>query len=418
MIFTRRPSSSARASCRTCTSWVLLCLAVWAPGCGGSSSMGGDASVDSGSVDLSIGDQGMCNPGPVTTATVNPSPPGATTTSSTLFDGRCGAAVGQLFPPSAPWNQSVRETCVDPRSNAIIQYLEAVVDGSQTFRIDLGNAEDDYGFNPLAADSSTTTYPFDTTDEFYTPHCDEVPIPVPATGRLEGEPDYTCAGDGDCHLTVLETAGCELFEMWRANDVLGDFAGGCLAVWDTTSVGTDLRGLSCTSADAAGLPILPMLVTPLQVRAGAIRHALRFILPNEAVQRHVYVRPATHNPLTEERHGQPASGPNGTMPPPYGVRLRLRADFDTSALSPGAQAMAEALKEYGMIHADGGNVTFIASNDTYAGASWGDADIDLGPDDLRDAGMSWTDFEVVSDLDDVSSMEDVECSRTPRMELP
>ena len=105
------------------------------------------------------------------------------------------------------------------------------------------------------------------------------------------------------------------------------------------------------------------------------------------------------------------------MPPPYGVRLRLRASFDTSGLSPGAQAMAEALKEYGMFHADGGNVTFIASNDTYAGASWGDADIDLGPNDLRDAGMAWTDFEVVSDLDDVESMEDIECSRTPRMEL-
>ncbi len=389
------------------------------PGCGsGGSNLGGDASTDGALPDLSIGDQGMCQPGPVTTATVNPSPPGASTTPATLFDGRCGAAVGQLFPPSAPWNQSVRETCVDPRSNTIIQYLAAVVDGSQTFRIDLGDSDNDYGFQPLAADGSTTTYGFTPTDEFYSPHCDEVPIPVPSTGRLEGEANYTCAGDGDCHLTVLETEGCELFEMWRANDVLGTFEGGCLAVWDATTVPSDLRGLSCTSADAAGLPIVPMLVTPLQVRSGTIRHALRFILPNEAVQRFVYVRPATHNPLTVERHGQPASGPQGTMPPPYGVRLRLRADFDTSGLSPGAQAMAEALKEYGMFHADGGNVTFIASNDTYAGASWADADIDLGPDDLRDAGMAWTDFAVVSDLDDVESMEDVECSRTPRMELP
>lgn len=397
----------------------LCVLAALTPGCGSSGgNLGGDASTDTGLLDLSIGDQGMCEPGPVTTATVNPSPPAPSTSPANLFDGRCGAAVGQMFPPSAPWNQSVRDTCVDPRSSAIIQYLQAVVDGSQTFRIDLGNSSDDYGFQPLAADSSTTTVSFDPTNEFYTPHCDEVPIPVPTTGRLEGEPDYSCAGDGDCHLTVYETAGCELFEMWRANDVLGDFQGGCLAVWDTTAVGDDLRGLSCTSADAAGLPILPMLVTPLQVRSGTIRHALRFILPNEAVQRFVYVRPATHNPLTFERHGQPTSGPQGTMPPPYGVRLRLRASFDTSGLSPGAQAMAEALKEYGMFHADGGNVTFIASNDTYAGASWGDADIDLGPDDLRDAGMAWTDFEVVSDLDDVESMEDVECSRTPRMELP
>ena len=161
-----------------------------------------------------------------------------------------------------------------------------------------------------------------------------------------------------------------------------------------------------------------MLVTPLQVRAGAIRHALRFILPNNAVQRDVYARPATHNPLTVSRHGQPASGPPGTMPPPYGVRLRLRASFDTSSLSPGARAMAEALKEYGMFHADGGNVTFIASNAAYAGAAWDDADIDLGPNDLRDAGIAWTDFEVVSDLDDVGSMDALECGRTPLMEFP
>ena len=100
------------------------------------------------------------------------------------------------------------------------------------------------------------------------------------------------------------------------------------------------------------------------------------------------------------------------MPPPYGVRLRLRADFDTSGLSPGARMMAEALKEYGMFHADGGSVTFIASNDHFSDSSWSDMGIDLGPNDLRDAGMQWTDFQVVSDLDAVGSMDDQSCSRT------
>ena len=140
------------------------------PGCGsGGSNLGGDASTEGALPDLSIGDQGMCQPGPVTTATVNPSPPGASTTPATLFDGRCGAAVGQLFPPSAPWNQSVRETCVDPRSNTIIQYLAAVVDGSQTFRIDLGDSDNDYGFQPLAADASTRSAVVNSPSQFQSP---------------------------------------------------------------------------------------------------------------------------------------------------------------------------------------------------------------------------------------------------------
>jgi hypothetical protein len=95
------------------------------------------------------------------------------------------------------------------------------------------------------------------------------------------------------------------------------------------------------------------------------------------------------------------------------VRLRLRADFDTASLPPAARLMAEALQEYGMFHADGGNVTFIASNDAGFTAKWSDPNVALGPDDLRDAGLAWTDFEVVSDLDDVVSMADVECERTP-----
>jgi len=355
-----------------------------------------------------------CSAGPTTTATANPSPPGPTTDHATIFEGHCGAAVGQIGPPDAPWNQSVRDTCVDPRSDAVVEYLAAVVDGSQTFRIDMGRAEDTFGFNPLVADDSVAPRSFTPTGDFFATACDPAPIPVPSDGTLEGETGYECTSDGDCHLTVLDTSACRLYEQWRADDPLGTFTGGCLAVWELDSIPADLRGLSCTSADAAGLPILPLLVTPGEVkRRGEIRHALRFILPNDAVQRDVYARPATHNPLTTRRFGEPAAGPPGTMPPPYGVRLRLRADFDTSGLSPAAAAMAEALKEYGMFHADGGNVTFIASNERFSDATWDDPDVALGPNDLRDSGLAWTDFEVVSDLDDVGTMSGTDCSRTP-----
>lgn len=357
---------------------------------------------------------GGCATAPRTTTTPNATPPEPTTDHSTIFDGHCGAADGQIGPPDAPWNQSVRDSCVDPRSDAITGYLAAVVDGSQTFRIDMGRAEDTYGFNPLVADDSVEARTFTPTGDFFATACDEAPIPVPTGGTLEGETTYQCTSDGDCHLTVFDTSACRLYEQWRANDPLGTFTGGCLAVWELASIPGELRGLSCTSADAAGLPILPLLVTATEVKdRGEIRHALRFILPNEAVQRDVYVRPATHNPLRTDRFGEPASGPAGTMPPPYGVRLRLRADFDTSGLSPAARAMADALKEYGMFHADGGNVTFIASNERFAGATWDDADVALGPNDLRDSGLAWTDFEVVSDLDEVGTMSGTDCTRTP-----
>jgi hypothetical protein len=359
-----------------------------------------------------------CSPTPVTVTTANTSPPAASDTHSSIFDGYCGAAVGQIFPPSAPWNQSVRTTCVAPESQAIVEYLEAIVTDDQTFRIDMGTADDFYGFNPLAADDSVTHRQFAPTGDFYPTHCDRARIPVPLDGRLEAEPAYVCTTDGDCHLNVFDTAECRLFEMWRANDVLGTFEGGCLAVWtNTEALAANLRGLSCTSAEAGGFPIMPMLVTPQEIARGRIEHALRFTMTNDAVQRFMYVRPATHNPLNPDDHGDPATGPSGTMPPPYGIRLRLRADFPTTGLSHGATVMIEALKEYGMFHADGGDVTFIASNDVYSTHRWDDPAVELGPNDLRDSGLRWTDFEVVSDLSDVESMETTECSRTPLSEF-
>lgn len=356
-----------------------------------------------------------CTPGPVTITTANPSPPPASGVHSSVFDGRCGAAVGQIFPPDAPWNQSVRTTCVDPDSSRVTAYLQRVVTGTQTFRIDMGNSSDLYGFNPLAADASVTHRAFATTGDFYDTHCDRARIPVPMVGRLEGEANYVCASDGDCHLTVFDTAECRLFEQWRANDALGTFTGGCLAVWTSTeALAANLRGLSCTSADAAGFPMMPMLITPQEIRAGRINHALRFILPNNAVQRSIYVRPATHNPLST---GSPTAPIAGEAVPPYGIRLRLRSTFPTAGLSPGARAMVVALQEFGMFHADGGNVTFIASNDVYASARWSDPDIALGAGELRAAGMRWTDFEVVSDLSDTGSMVTTDCSRTPLSEF-
>src|SRR5690606_274634 len=94
----------------------------------------------------------------------------------------------------------------------------------------------------------------------FTPDCDTVSIPVPAGGRLEGEDGYTCTGGGDCHLLVRVPETCELYEMWRMNATPNGLSGGCLAVWDMRmKFGLDGRGQGCSSADAAGLPIAPLL---------------------------------------------------------------------------------------------------------------------------------------------------------------
>jgi serine/threonine-protein kinase len=171
--------------------------------------------------------------------------------------------------------------------------------------------------------------------------------------------------------------------MWRA-DIRGDaFRGGCLAVWDMSRVYGPLgRGEQCTSADAAGYPMAPLLFTADEVAAGSIDHAIRFILPNSRIRRGVYVHPATH--------GTPAtSGPSTA--PPYGTRLRLRGDYPVDSIpNPAARVIARAMQRYGMLLADGGQVTLTAQSDRFSSASW---EALLGPRDLEQ--LQPRDFEMV-----------------------
>lgn len=289
----------------------------------------------------------------------------------------CGQAPGQLFGPTMPWNTPVADAPIDPESDAIIGFLQANVQSDATFQID-------FSITVLEAEPGTMREAFEPTGDFYDPDCDPAPVPIPAMGHIEGEAGYTCEGDGDCHLIVIDRAECRLYEQWRANFAgPGDYQGGCLAVWDLdVDYGDTLRGDFCTSADAAGLPIAAHLFDADEVAAGEIPHAIRFILPNSAFRDLIYVRPATHSTSA-------TSGPADA--PPYGARLRLRADYDTSAMPPAAAVVAQALKTYGMIASDGGNVTFTAESDDFTTAKW--ADVGLDPMDLEV--FDWTDFEVV-----------------------
>jgi hypothetical protein len=279
------------------------------------------------------------------------------------------------FPAGAPWYQDVSSAALDSESRDVISYLDGAGWG-------LGRMQIDFSIEVVTAPAGTPLRAFTATDDFYAPDCDAVPIPVPAGGALEGENAYTCESDGDCHLIVVDRTRQQLFEMWRADIRGSDFRGGCLSVWDMTRVYPPSgRGEQCTSADAAGYPIAPLLFSADEVASGAIRHAIRFILPNARIRRGVYLHPATHG--TGATRG-PASAP------PYGTRLRLRADYPLDTLPPGARVVAQAMKTYGMFLADGGNVALTAQSDRFTVAKW---DGLLGPRDL--AALRPADFEMI-----------------------
>lgn len=255
----------------------------------------------------------------------------------------------------------------------------------------------DYAIDVLAADNATPMRTFTTTSDFFAPDCDHVAMPVPVGGNLEDESGYACTTGGDCHLIVYQKDSKTLYEMWRANIAGSTFNGGCLAVWNgTKTYGDKLRGEQCTSADAAGFPIAPLLFSADEVASGHIDHAIRFILPNDRTRKG-YGRPATH--------GTNTSG--GANAPYYGVHLRLRADYPIASLpTEGARVVARAMQKYGMYHADGGNIALTAQSDRHTTAKWAGL---LGAKDL--AALKVDDFEVIDHGSGISLTTD--CVREP-----
>jgi serine/threonine-protein kinase len=256
----------------------------------------------------------------------------------------------------------------------------------------------DFSIEVLEADASTPFRSFTPTGDFFDPDCDLAQVPVPPGGALEGESGYACLSDGDCHLLVVHRPSHKLYEMWRANIDSGNhFFGGCLAVWnmDLTYPYTG-RGQDCTSADAAGFPMAPLLFNADEVAAGHIDHAIRFILPNSRMRHLVYVHPATHST-------PPTSGP--ATAPPYGSRLRLRANYPVQNLPAGAQVVARAMQKYGILLSDGGTIALTAQNDTFTTAKWSGL---LGPNDL--SALHVTDFEMIAGGDRYTWTGD--CART------
>lgn len=176
----------------------------------------------------------------------------------------------------------------------------------------------------------------------YADESDPGPYPIPPHALIEGGEDAT----GDRHVLVLDYDNCLLYEVFCAYpQPNGTWEAGSGAIFDLSS--NALRPAGWTSADAAGLPILPGLVRYDETAAGEITHAIRFTAPRT---RKEYVWPARHHAsnLTEAQY------------PPMGQRFRLKADYDITGFSPQVQVILRALKKYGMILADNGSAWFLS----------------------------------------------------------
>ncbi len=177
---------------------------------------------------------------------------------------------------------------------------------------------------------------------------DRGPYPIPSGVPVEAGTDR--------HVLVVQRSTCRLYELFGARRVGNGWVAGSGAIFNLRS--NSVRPKSWTSADAAGLPILPGLVRYDEVRAGAIRHALRVTFP--ATQKG-FIFPARHQ-----------AGSDDASLPPMGARLRLRADVDLSTYKGQARVILEAMKTYGLIVADNGSGWFISGAPD---PKWNDSDL-------------------------------------------
>ena len=304
------------------------------------------------------------------------------------------AAPAAYFPPGSIWTQDVSHARLDPQSGAIIAWLADAGGWGHNNRMQV-----DFSIRVLQADAKTPHVSFKGPGPGALDSDHITTIPLPAGGGMEGQTGYQCDIDqGDCHLIVVDRGQGKLYEAYQANYAENAITANFVAVWDLNRIYPPSgRGDQCTSADAAGLPIAPLLFNADELASGSINHAIRFILPNPRIRAHVFVHPATH-----------AGAPRGPITaPPMGARFRLKASFDMSKLTPAAQVVARAMQKYGMFLSDGGNIALTAQNDADTKAKY--ADMDFGPSDLAD--LKVTDFEVVDMGTPIRLTDD--CVRNP-----
>ncbi len=251
-----------------------------------------------------------------------------------------------LFPASDPWRTDISAADVNALSDT---YIASISSGGSFLHPDFGS-NPSYGIPYVVVSPDTRKRRVRFTE--FRDESDPGPYPIPLRTPREAGSDH--------HVIAVQSGTCKLYEMYhaRARIRLKRWDAGSGAVFDLTNGTTRPEGW--TSADAAGLPILPGLVRRDEIEAGAINHALRFTAPQ--TQRG-YIFPARHF----------ASSSSDPDLPPMGLRLRLKNDYSLTGFTGASLVILTALKKYGMILADNGSSWFISgTRDT----NWNDDDLD------------------------------------------
>jgi hypothetical protein len=251
-----------------------------------------------------------------------------------------------IFPADNPINQEVAQAPVDPNSAAYIASIGAEL-----------HLHADFGANPAYGIPYTVVGPRQPKVPIaftaYGSESNPGPYPIPPNAPIEG------AGEaGDRHVLVMQEGTCKLYELYGARRAGQGWDADAGAVFNLRS--NALRPEGWTSADAAGLPIFPLLARYDEVHAGRIDHALRVTVPRTQAG---YIHPATHF----------ASSSTDPSLPPMGLRLRLSARFDLAPFHGQALVILRALKRYGLIVADNGSSWYITGAPD---PRWSEADLD------------------------------------------
>src|SRR3954451_7479790 len=241
-----------------------------------------------------------------------------------------GAPNCYIFPADNVWNTRVDKLPVAANSSTLVASIGLNAYLHPDFSSYAGGG---YGipFNVVGSGVSKKRVRFQ-----YASESDVGPYPIPKRPKIEG--------GSDRHILIVQRDECRLYEPFAARKTSTGWKAGSGAIWDLSS--NALRPAGWTSADAAGLPILPGLARYDEVAAGVISHALRFTAPDT---RQAHISPARHD----------AGSSTSVTYPPMGLRLRLKASVNISGFGPQAQVILTALKRYGMILADNGSAYYV-----------------------------------------------------------
>jgi hypothetical protein len=255
-----------------------------------------------------------------------------------------------VFPADNYWHADIRKLPVDSRSKVWMSHMSSGDDLHPDFGPSFGDGPN-YGIPVTVVGKSHPRVHV----KFQQPsESDKVRYPLGKDTRIEGGRHSS----GDRHAIVVDKSACRLFETYATSERHGKWHAYSGAVWSLNS--DRLRPKGWTSADAAGLPILPGLLRWNEVKAGHVDHAIRFTA--SVTSRH-FLWPARHQ-----------AGSTGSWKyPPMGARFRLRASYHPTGFGPKAMAVVRAMKTYGLVLADNGSPWYFQGEQN---AKWPDSFIE------------------------------------------